>query len=238
NNVEKVKEFTNKVTKNTEEILKKFSDEKEKIAKVSKEIEEEVKKFSTEISNTIKEEIFRNIKGRIEEYLYETLDEVYYNFQLYDKPESYYGQETSNEGQTSTKHMSLISVEQGITGITNDKSVINYKTDKIRNLFSKAMREKRTDIINVITAEKDNFAELQKNITERLKATLDNNDSKDIDMEHIIFIICAIIDSESLIFLDNISKDYTKKVKAHVESSKNIRIKISFSLNSKFLEFW
>ncbi|RIB21035.1 hypothetical protein C2G38_1137485 [Gigaspora rosea] len=111
--------------------------------------------------------------------------------------------------------------------IQNNQSIIIYKIDKIRNLFSKTMKDKigiiSEDKNNLTKSLKDNLTKsLKDNLTESLKEILIKEDSKDLDMEHIIFIICAILDSESLLFIDNISGDYTKKIKSHVKKNKPI----------------
>ncbi|CAG8541259.1 235_t:CDS:2, partial [Scutellospora calospora] len=97
------------------------------------------------------------------------------------------------------------------------RNTIIYEIDGIKNLFHKTINEKLHDIK---TTEKDKFVKSLKEIINK-----DVNNSKKIDMEHIIFIIFAIFDSESLVFLNNIAGDYTKKVKNYYKSDleKNIK---------------
>ncbi|CAG8486348.1 8438_t:CDS:2 [Gigaspora margarita] len=128
---------------------------------------------------------------------------------------------TSNEEQASSKQIQFDdkTAKQFSENIQTDQSIITYKINEIRNIFSKIKKEK-IDIINkdenVLTKS------LKDNLTKSLKEILTKEDSKDLDVEHIIFIICAILDSESLLFIDNISRDYTKKLKSHVQKSKHL----------------
>ncbi|CAG8511762.1 8864_t:CDS:2, partial [Gigaspora rosea] len=70
---------------------------------------------------------------------------------------------------------------------------------------------------NFILNDDPNFKEsLKHDLRESLKKIL-KEDNKDFDMEHLIYIICAILDSESLLFIDNISRDYINKIKSRMK---------------------
>ncbi|KAF0511346.1 hypothetical protein F8M41_018264 [Gigaspora margarita] len=138
-----------------------------------------------------------------------------YDIKINDEPV------TSNEEQASSKNIQDDdkTVKQFSENIQNDQSIITYKIDEIRKIFSKIKKEK----IDIISKDENVLAKsLKDNLTESLKEILTKEESKDLDVEHIIFIICAILDSESLLFIDNISRDYTKKLKSHVKESEHI----------------
>ncbi|CAG8457662.1 8537_t:CDS:1 [Racocetra fulgida] len=192
-------------------------------------------KIANELSKKIKEESFENIREEIEKSFYKLLQKVYYNLGIYDneddsdQPGSSDRQKTSNEGANFSEN------------ILNDKSTMNFSVNKIRNVLYKTTK----DIINptkdklennhnnhkpIDTLLDDTLKNNHKPIDTLLDDTLENNHKRidilldntlekhrrRIDMEHLIFVMCAVIDSESLIFLDAISREYVERISNHI----------------------
>ncbi|CAG8682131.1 28377_t:CDS:2, partial [Dentiscutata erythropus] len=218
--IRNIKEFEDIIKEKTsinkykaEEISTKISIEFS--TEISKKIKEEISnKVQEEISNTIQEEISNKIQEEIENYFYKTLNTIHESDKVEDedKLEISNGQEASNEGKDSSEKNSKSQEpeEQKIAKeIQNHHFTITYEIDEIKNLFHKTMDEK----LDIKTAEKNK-------LVKSLNDILNNDVNKEVDMEHIIFIIFAIFDSESLIFLDNIVDNYAKKVKKNYNDLK------------------
>ncbi|RIB21042.1 hypothetical protein C2G38_1137893 [Gigaspora rosea] len=194
------------------------SNEKEKADDFSSKIFKKAEKMSNDISKKIKDEISKKIQDKIKDIVHNILK------QNDNKIEPV----TSNEEQVSSKKKQVDDKTEKLgEKIQKDQNIIVYNIYEIRNLFSKIMKETilnegKNDFVKSLKDEKTEET-TEETLIKSLKEILIKEDSKDLDVEHIIYIICAILDSESLLFIHKISKDYIKKLKSHVKTSKHIK---------------
>ncbi|CAG8518885.1 6739_t:CDS:2, partial [Gigaspora rosea] len=230
NNMSKIKEKTeenvakisNKFKEVSPENSDKFDEISSGIVKVVEKADEindaTAEKMSNDISKKIKDEISKKIQDKIKDIVHNILK------QNDNKIEPV----TSNEEQVSSKKKQVDDKTEKLgEKIQKDQNIIVYNIYEIRNLFSKIMKETilnegKNDFVKSLKDEKTEET-TEETLIKSLKEILIKEDSKDLDVEHIIYIICAILDSESLLFIHKISKDYIKKLKSHVKTSKHIK---------------
>ncbi|CAG8570131.1 17353_t:CDS:1, partial [Dentiscutata heterogama] len=202
-NIEEDKEFI--------EIIKgKTLINRDKADEFSKNISTE---FSTEISKKVIEKISIRIQEEVENHFYKILNIIYRAFKVVDeygdgKIEISNGQETSYKGQGGSSEQnseSPIEEQNFAEKIQNQHFTLTYDINEIKTLCYKTLND---ELNGIKTAERNNLAKSLEDIVNK-----DVNKSKEVDIEHIVFIIFAILDSESLVFLYKIVEDYAKKVK-------------------------